>query len=237
MVNNRFFYNAFALMLLSDPQLYLIIHGWHHSQVHTYQDPEFHPLGEIKSRWFRIVYNWLEVLIGTAFLFVVANIIIPRDKRFAGKYQFWKLLLSLVAMVILIGGIACLSHIIFKVPMSQVLLMYALTYWFGSFFLHQSQLVEHGNLIINGTFNQRNIRTRNLLPKGIIEKLFLFFTHNDSREHVLHHTMPDKHSRPFPGEFPLPESAMLITMRVYLRILGRMLVGKVDEESSRDLII
>jgi hypothetical protein len=52
-----------------------------------------------------------------------------------------------------------------------------------------------------------------------------------SREHVLHHTMPDTHSRPFPGEFPLPESAIMITMRVYLRILGRMLVGKVDEEN------
>jgi hypothetical protein len=115
--------------------------------------------------------------------------------------------------------------------MSQALLAFALTYWLGSFFLHQSQLVEHGNLIINGTFYQRNIRTRNLLPGGIFEKIFLFFTHNDSREHVLHHTMPDTHSRPFPGEFPLPESAIMITMRVYLRILGRMLVGKVDEEN------
>ena len=109
---------------------------------------------------------------------------------------------------------------------------YALTYWFGSFFLHQSQLVEHGNLIIDGPIRERNLQTRNLKPKGIIEKTFLFLTHNDSREHILHHTMTVIHSRPFPGEIDLPEDAVYITMSDHFRILWRMLKGEVGHHNS-----
>jgi hypothetical protein len=63
---------------------------------------------------------------------------------------------------------------------------------------------------------------------GAIEKIFLFLTHNDSREHVLHHTVTAVHSRPFPGKIPLPPGAVVITMADYLGILGRMLVGQTD---------
>lgn len=65
-IPNGFFYNAFALMLLSDPQLYQMTHGFHHSKVHTYEDAEFHPVGEVRNRAVRIIYNWLEVIIGVA---------------------------------------------------------------------------------------------------------------------------------------------------------------------------
>ena len=229
-VNNRFFYHTFAFMILSDPQLYFIVHGWHHSQVHTYQDAEFHPLGEIKYRNLQLIYNWLEVIFGVAFIVGMASLIIPRDQRFARKFRYWKLPISIGVWAIFLGVTGFLSHLAFNVNTSQVLLSFALTYWLGSFFLHQSQLIEHGNLIIEGTFNQRNIRTRNLQPTGIIGKLFLFLTHNDSREHVLHHTQTSVHSRPFPGTIILPGKAVFITMGDYYRILGRMLAGKVDRE-------
>ena len=230
MVNNHFFYHVFALMILSDPQLYFMTHGSHHGQVHTDQDAEFHPLGEIKSRWVRVIYNWLEVIFGVAFLVGVASLTLPRDARYAQKYRLWKLLVALGVWVVFLGGVGCLSHRVFGVVFSQVLLAYVLCYWFGSFFLHQSQLIEHGNLIVEGTFKQRNIYVRNLQPAGIIEKAFLFLTHNDAREHVLHHTLTNVHSRPFPGVVDLPENAVLITLEDYVRILGRMLIGKVDHE-------
>ncbi len=229
-VNNRFFYNAFAFMILSDPQLYFIVHGWHHSQVHTYQDAEFHPLGEIKSRFLRLLNNWFEVIFGVAFIVGMASLIVPRDLRFARKYRYWKSPISIGVWAIFLGVTGYLSHLTFNVTLSQVLLSFGLIYWVGSFFLHQSQLIEHGNLIIEGAFSQRNIKTRNLQPKGLIEKTFLFLTHNDSREHVLHHTQTSVHSRPFPGTINLPEKAVFITMSDYCRILGRMLAGKVDQE-------
>ena len=229
-VNLRFFYNTFALMILSDPQLYSMLHSTHHGQVNTYNDAEFHPAGEIRSRGLRILYNWLEVLLGVAFLVVVATFSIPRDPRFSKKYKFWKLLVSVLVGMIFYGGLGYLSHLVFGVALWQVILLYVLSFWLGSFFLHQSQLVEHGNLIVEGTFQQRNLYTRNLKPAGILEKVFLFLTHNDSREHVLHHTMTNVHSRPFPGAIPLPEKAVLITLGDYGHILGRMLRGEVVKE-------
>lgn len=231
-VKNRFFYNAFALMLLSDPQLYHMIHGVHHSQVHTYQDAEFHPLGEIKHRGVRVVYNWLEFVFGIAFLVGVTSVAIPRDPRFAQKYRLWKLAGSIGGWIILFGGLGYLSHLVFGVGPAQVVGAYALSFWLNAFVLHQSQLIEHGNLIITGAFNQRNIKTRNLKPAGIVEKVFLFLTHNDSREHVLHHTLTTVHSRPFPGEIPLPAEAVSITLGDYVRLVGRMLKGEVDTAAA-----
>ena len=93
-LNNRFFYNAFAYMILSDPQLYFMIHGSHHGQIHTYQDAEFHPIGEIRTKWLRVIYNWFEVGFGVAFLVGLASLTIRRDKRFSEKYKIWKLLIS-----------------------------------------------------------------------------------------------------------------------------------------------
>jgi hypothetical protein len=229
-VNNRFFYNTFAFMILSDPQLYFMIHSSHHGQVHTYKDMEFHPLGEIRSRGLRLIYNWLEVIIGIAFLVMVGSITVRQDERFAKKYRLWKLLTSIGVWIVFLGGLGYLSHLVFGVILKQVILAFVLTYWLGSFFLHQSQLVEHGNLFIEGTFRQRNLKTRNLKPAGIFESVFLFMTHNDSREHVLHHIITAIHSRPFPGVVPLPENAVLISLKDYFRILGRMLKGQEDHE-------
>jgi fatty acid desaturase len=229
-VNNRFFYNTFALMILSDPQLYNMTHSTHHVQIHTWQDAEFHPLGEIKSKGLRIIHNWLEILLGVAFLEVAASIKLPTDKRFTGKYKVWKLFISSVVWIVFLGGAGYLSHLIFGVTLPQTATAYALTYWLGSFILHQSQLVEHGNVIMDGAIKERNLQTRNLRPKGILEKTFLFITHNDSREHILHHTMTVIHSRPFPGLIELPEGSVFITMPDYFKILWRMLKGEVDHK-------
>jgi hypothetical protein len=227
-INHSFFYNAFALMILSDPQLYQMTHGWHHSKVHSYEDAEFHPAGEIEPRGLRIVYNGLEIVLGIAFLVAVASWAIPRDSRFKDKYKNWKLLVSFLTWAVFFGVIGALSHLLFGVRVLSVVLSYLLIFWAGSFILHQSQLVEHGNLIVDGTFERRNRWTRNLSPSGIPEKIFLFMTHDDSREHVLHHTMTRIHSRPFPGAIPLPENAVRITLRGHFRNLWRMFIGKKD---------
>lgn len=89
--------------------------------------------------------------------------------------------------------------------------------------LHQSQLIEHGNVIGEGDWNVRNLLTRNLNSDGILEKFFLFMTHGDSREHVLHHTLVKVYSRPFPGKVPMPEQAVYIRLKSYLPILWGML--------------
>ncbi|MBC2579209.1 hypothetical protein [Clostridium sp. DJ247] len=88
--------------------------------------------------------------------------------------------------------------------------------WLASFVLHHSQLIEHGNLIVEGNYKERNIKTRNLSNKGILEKIFIFLTHGDSREHVLHHTLPGVYTRPFPGKVPMPTESVYINLKDYM---------------------
>jgi len=225
---NGFFYNAFALMLLSDPQLYQMTHGFHHSKVHTYEDAEFHPVGEVRNRAIRIIYNWLEVIIGVAWLVLIASLAVPLDPRFSKRYRIWKLPISILAWVIIMGGIGFLAHTVFGVSLVQIVVPFVASIWLNSFALHQSQLIEHGNLYVDGTFDERNVWTRNLKKAGVIEAVILFFTHGDAEEHVLHHTLTKQYLRPFPGVVPLPEKAVSITFRDYLGILGRILQGKPD---------
>jgi hypothetical protein len=87
--------------------------------------------------------------------------------------------------------------------------------------------------------NGENAMTNDFIAEGRVRRLafsyylallpwpiYLFLTHNDSREHVLHHTLTSIHSRPFPGGIPLPDEAVMITVGDYLRILGQLLIGK-----------
>ena len=231
-INNRLWYTINSLLILTDPQVYSIIHGTHHSGVHTWGDIEFHPFGNVKSRTLRIVVSLAEIGFGVAFMMVAGSLAVPRDKRFSGKYRWWKLSLSLVMWCMVYGGVGFLSHVLFRVDPAGIIVPYALMIWLGSFVLHQSQLIEHGNLIVDGDYHRRNARSRNLRPAGIAEKVFLFLTHNDSREHVLHHTLTKVYSRPFPDAVPLPPDAWVISFADYARILLRMISGDVDRESA-----
>ena len=228
-INNNFFYNTFAYMILSDPQVYQLVHGYHHSQVHSYQDAEFHPLGELRNRPLRVINNLIEIVFGVAYLFAIASFVMLRDKRFFSKYRFWKLPISVFVWTVFLGTIGYLSHMVFGISPPQIALSFALSLWLNSFFLHQSQLIEHGNLIVEGNFEQRNLWTRNLTPSGIFEKAILLLTHNDSREHVLHHTKTKLYLRPFPGKEPFPPAAKNITLKDYAGVFVRMIIGAVDK--------
>jgi uncharacterized membrane protein len=52
-----------------------------------------------------------------------------------------------------------------------------------------------------------------------------FLTHGDAYEHVLHHTLVNIYSRPFPGSVPLPKGAVWITMGEFLGVLRDMVLG------------
>jgi fatty acid desaturase len=225
-VPNDVFYNIFSCMMITDPQLYRIVHGWHHSQVNTYDDIEFHPLGEIKTRFLRAVYNFFEIMLGALWLLILGSIVLPRHPKFREKYRFWKLGLAVIVWVLHLGAIGFLSHLVFGVDGKMIAVLYVLTLYIGSAALHHAQMIEHGNLIVEGDLHQRDVASRNLRPVGLMAKIWLFLTHNDSREHVLHHTLAKVHSRPFPGRIPLPEEAAFITLEDYRHIIGDMLRGR-----------
>ena len=227
--HHAFFYNVFAFMLLTDPQIYSMLHGAHHAQVNTWKDVEFHPLGRIANVHLRRLYNWGEVVVGVAFLSLVAMFAVPRLPEYKERFSRPKQLLAILIWALFLGGVGAASGYAFGLGPWQVVVPFVLQIWFGSFILHQSQLVEHGNLIVEGDFKERNIRTHNLSDRTLAGKLFLFLTHNDSHEHVLHHTLVRVYSRPFAGAIPLPGDAVVITFGEYLKILWGMLLGHAPE--------
>jgi len=222
-IPNNFFYYIFSWMLLTDPQIYKMLHGGHHMNVNSWEDKEFHPLGKIKNSVLRRVYNCLEIILGTVFIVIVTSVTIPFNSKYKAKYRFSSLALSLCAWIIFFGGIGFLSHLVFNLSARTIIIPSLINVWICSFVLHQSQLIEHGNVIGEGDWNVRNLLTRNLNSDGILEKLFLFITHGDSREHVLHHTVVKVYSRPFPGKVPMPEKAVYIRLKSYLPIIWGIL--------------
>lgn len=227
-VPNGLLYNLYSWMLITDPQVYRALHGYHHSAVHTWDDTEFHPLGEIKDGPRLAIHNFFEILLGIIFISVLGQLVMPGHPVHGRNFSARRAALSAGAIALFLGGVLYLSHLAFGVTPGQALAPLAASLWLNSFVIHHSQLVEHGGLIVEGSFEQRNMWTRNLKPSGLSEKLFLFFTHGDSLEHVLHHTRPRIYSRPFPGALPLPEKAVYLTMADYLRVLGRMLSGRTE---------
>ena len=64
-VPNEFFFNILSWMLLTDPQLYKMLHGGHHMNVNSWGDRELHPLGKISDLVLRMIYNYVEVILET----------------------------------------------------------------------------------------------------------------------------------------------------------------------------
>jgi fatty acid desaturase len=222
--NDRLYY-ILSWMLLTDPQIYKILHGFHHSQVNTWDDTEFHPFGRINNRMLRIIYNFFEIFLGIAFISLAAAMVLPHHPKYSKKHSISSSITAVTAIVVFLGLTGCAAHFIFGVGVKTVAVSYIASIWINSFFLHHSQMMEHANLIVEGDYNTRNIRTRNLSDKGVAEKIFLFFTHGDTREHVLHHTLVNIYSRPFPGKVPMPTSSVYIDFKGYLGILAEMLSG------------
>jgi fatty acid desaturase len=221
-VSNDFFYNTFSYMLFTDPQLYRMLHGHHHSKVNTWDDREFHPVGFIQNPIQRRLYNIAEILLGIIWNVGAQMVLIPKDETYKDKYSNKGHYVSMGMWLLIYGGLGCISASIFGVTVWQIIVPYTIGYWIGSLFLHHTQLVEHGNLIVEGDYHHRNIASRNLRRNGIPERIFHFITHGDMRQHVLHHTLVKLNVRPFPYRIPSPDDAVFISMRQYMGILWEM---------------
>jgi fatty acid desaturase len=227
-IPNAFFYNVFSWMLITDPQVYHVLHWYHHSQVNSWSDSEFHPIGEIRNVWLRRIYNFFELFLGIVFLYIMAVARIPFNPQFKNKFNPLSAVVSVLLWGIIYVGIGFASAFVFNIPAHLVAIVLCANVLLDSIFLHLSQLVEHGNLIVEGNYKTRNLRTRNLRNKGAAARVFLFLTHGDSHEHVLHHTSVKVYSRPFPGSLPMPEGAVWISFGDFLLVLWDMLRGRVN---------
>ena len=221
-IPNDQLYDIFSYMLLTDPQLYRLVHGHHHSKVNTWDDTEFHPLGKIDNTWLRRIYNSLEIALGIIFTFGIIMLTMSKHPNYKSKYKRSICVTSIIMWILFYGGIGFLSASVFNLDASQVAISFLISFWLGSFIIHQDQLIEHGNLIVDGDYHERNIASRNLKNDTVFEKLFHLLTHSDTREHVLHHTMVALYTRPFPGKLPMPTSAVCISLKDHIKNLWQM---------------
>ncbi len=222
-IPNNFFYYLFSYMLITDPQIYKLIHGYHHSKVNTWDDTEFHPLGEIKNPILRRIYNLLEITLGVIFIFGLHMQVIQRHPRYKDRFKRSANTIAIIMWVIIYGGLGSLSARLFNLSTSQIVIPILISFLACSLFIHHLQMIEHGNLIIEGDLQKRNVGSRNLKNDRFGEKLFNFLTHGDSREHTLHHTAVSVYSRPFPGKVPMPPESVYISLTDYAVILCKMI--------------
>lgn len=223
--NDRFFTLA-SILLGTDPQLYRLVHGFHHSKTNTWQDTEFHPLGRIRSRPVRALYNILEIVFGVLFIFAMLSWVVPRHPRYRDRYSKPAAAAAIVAIAAVYGAVGLASATVFDLSARQIAVPWLINFWICAFFVHQDQMIQHAGVIVEGDSRQRNLATRNLPPANLASRLILFLFHNDPREHVLHHTMVSVHHRPFPGRIPLPENAIQISLRDYLYCLRDLVTGR-----------
>lgn len=231
---NGFFYRSFSWMLLADPQIFHLIHPDHHSLVSTWGDLEVHPFGNIQNHSLKIVNNWLEIILGMVYILLAWHIVVPRHPRYRFYYRHWRLLVSGLAWSAFFGSVGYIVHRSWGLAPSEIVIPWAVTFWLGSLLLHHSTLMQHGNLIVEGSLQERNHWIRSLrADAGCLEKLFLMLTRQDQ---VLHHTMPWLYLRPFRNNLMhVPENAVLIGFRDYGRIVQDMLLGRDSSYQSLGL--
>ncbi len=218
---NRLFFNLLNWIMGYDPQAFGIAHGYHHSKLHTYEDIEFYPLGEIRHPAKRKAFLLVEYAFGLLLTFSLLMYVVRTDPRYRRRYQRWLRWLSVGWAVIVFGGCGAAAFLLFRVPIPTILLSYVVAVALGASLTHHDQLIQHHGIIAEGAWDERNRLTRNLRWPGPVNKLFHFFSHGDTREHVLHHTLVKEYSRPVPGAFPMPEDAHYISVGEYVRLLWR----------------
>jgi len=217
---NRGMFHVFGWMLLLDPQVFHLAHTSHHKHVNSYSDIEFYPFGRIHNRNIRRLYHLLQILLGSIFTQPMMSLGVMRHPQFSPL----KGLVSVLIWVTFIVSTGSVAFAISSINPVELVILYVLIYWSGALVVHHDQLMQHGNLIVKGDYEQRNRATRNLNPKGLVAHVFLFFTHDEGLEHVLHHTRPDLYNRPFPGRFQLPDKPVYINATDYPRVLYQMLI-------------
>ncbi len=76
--------------------MYRLVHGTHHAHVNSYNDREFHPLGEIKNKFLKKVYTVFELVFGVMTLTISYGYMLPRDAKFKENFSDKKFLANIL---------------------------------------------------------------------------------------------------------------------------------------------
>lgn len=190
-INNRKMFLGFCALLFTQPGAYGHGHRTHHRHVNTYEDLEIHPVGRITSRSGRIVFYVGSSLFGSLFLLLLG---LGQNGTDDSKESRWNKFMPL-AWLGAWGTIASAAWAITQANWTDILIAYSASIWATSFAHRHNEMIEHGAIIAEGSLQFRASQTRSLNPKSLLARYFLLITHDDSREHTLHHTQPERNWR------------------------------------------
>lgn len=224
---NNLIFRIALMYAYGDPQVYSIVHPLHHKYVHTDKDLEINPLGKIKSKKLRIISRLLELTFGLIYvqIIIIYKIITNPElnKRFSLFNMFFNFSLSTL-FYFLVGYIS----FSLGADIQSILLCYISTIWSALILIRIVQLVEHGDIFTeeNDPYS-RNLLTRNMSKDSFFERLFHFYTHNDSYNHTMHHLNASKFNRILPNNNT--DSYNYIRLGNFQNILSLLKRGKNNE--------
>ena len=104
---------SFGFMLITDPQVSRLVHGYHQAEYTPGEDVEFPPWGRIKSKGLRRLHNLMEIVFGSILLQLITTLrlLVPtsQDRRF----RMWLALLSPLVWLLFLGTIGWASSQVF----------------------------------------------------------------------------------------------------------------------------
>ncbi len=226
-------YHITSYLVFSDPQVFSIAHPTHHGDVHTLEDLEFFCAEYGTNPRKRRRQFLLELLFGNM-MWEGSTII--RLRR-AGKWNRTLGRQNLLGRLLFLSLICWLSVTINPGSMVSVLAVFWLTLWWGALVSRHNQFLEHLGIVSDGSFEERNMLTRNLPDDTLWGWLWNLYNHNDPRAHLLHHTKAGINSRAL--GIPLPEGARETSVPEYLSNLlnhYRKLRADCEEDCSADSV-
>ena len=209
-------FHVFGVFLFMDPQVFKIAHQSHHAKVHTYEDLEFFPLGEIKNKFLNKLCLLLELCFGMLFIILCATYVVRNNKDFSKM----KMIRAHMFSIAVYSSLFYLSYLFLGVGWWEIGLSFVMNLIVCTCFFHHLQLIEHGFVLVDGSFENRSRHTRNLKPNGYFEKVFLFLTHQEPLYHWSHHSAPSNYTRILGvGSREKPIESKDITLLEYFGIL------------------
>lgn len=199
-INNPRFFDLVSFMMFSDPQVYRIAHPAHHKYVHTIRDIEFFCERHDQDPAKRKRQFLLELLFGN-----MAWELVTLHRLYAeGKADRWEARKALFKRLGLLALAAVAAAFVDPRGSLMILPTFLLTAFVAAHATRHNQWIEHLGLRDDGgTLHQRDMLTRNLPNRGILNRLWNFYNHNDPLDHVLHHTEPKYNTRGVAG-VPMP---------------------------------
>lgn len=214
-VDNRFFYRVTCFALCLDPETYRLSHASHHQHANTDRDIQLYPEGFLRNpRRARFQFA-MELLLGNLAWEIATAARLRRQGLLKGTTLASNLPGRLVLPGLLMLFFATAAPDAGPLAIANFLLMF----WSGSVMTRHNQWLQHLGIFASGDPGARDLLTRNLRNRTVLERLVNFLNHDDSVAHTYHHTEPRTYARLEPGLHPAPDH-LQITLPEYFAVLA-----------------